>query len=710
MYPSELKESITRIETTREKRLTKNDILLEGDEKNDLIRRYHPNFVDEGMSELLVGLNKGDRAPRELTELLEGNSPVDPDSVDLEAVNYEVDVLVLGGGGAGTAAALSAYENGAKVLLATKLRFIDSDTMKFQGGIQAATKPNDSPAIHYLDTIGSGGIANIPDLVEGMVCDAPSMVQWLESVGCMFDKEADGTIRTEFGERTSRKRVHTARDRLGLEIMRSLIDEVYNRGIPVLEYSPAIELIMDDKAQVAGAILINLETKKEVILVRAKTVVLATGGDGQLHYQGFPCTDHYGATADGLAMTYRAGTKLLLLDALQYIPTSIVYPEQMVGQPIDEKVRRLGAELANIKGEQFIHHLETDDVLTSAVIRECKNGFGIKTPKGLHGIWLDTPMIEILQGPGTIQKELPSIYKEFRTFGIDITKEPILVYPSHYYSNGGIKIDPQGATSVPNLYAAGKVCGGVHGRHLLRDNLLLDVLVYGRRAGKAAAQRGKEVELGKLTLEHVRQWQDKLKKGRLQERPISPKLVPDYAIHGKVINADWHRRERFEIRKEEERPRLQPVDIKKIESILNEVMDAKAPSIARARLLSKRGLSADNKLDVMEDIIGTKTCLGCGNCNDVCPVIAREPDRRQRTEERTSMALETILLGPEECDRCYACILACPQVDITIKHYVVNRRMVEIMSWLDSRIGDKNEPDLDLFVEEALSYWKGKEP
>jgi succinate dehydrogenase/fumarate reductase flavoprotein subunit/ferredoxin len=703
MYSIELKESISRIEFTREKRLKEDYPRLPEDERCALVRQNHANDADQGRRELLVGPNKGDCAPQELAELLEGNSLVDPDRVDLGAVDYDIDVLVLGSGGAGAAAALSAQEKGANVLLVTKLGFFDSDTMRFEGGIQAANRSNDSPVIHYLDTMGGGFFDNIPDLVEVMVRDAPSIVQWLESLGCMFVKEADGTLRTEFGEGTSRKRVHHARGCLGLEIMRNLYDELCNRGIPVLEYLPAIELIMDDTAQIAGAILINLESKKEAIRVRAKTVVLATGGDGQLHYQGFPCTDHYGAMADGLAMAYRAGAKSLLLDAIQYIPTGIIFPEQMVGQPVDEKIRRLGAKFANIKGEQFIYHLETDDVLTSAMIRECKNGFGIKTPKGLNGIWLDTPMIEVLHGPGTIQKELPSIYDEFKTFNIDITKEPILVFPSQYFSNGGIKIDSQGATSIPNLYAAGKVCGGVHGRHLLKDNLLLDVLVFGRRAGKAAAERAKEVKLGKLTLEHLRKWRDELKRSGLQKQSIAPKLIPDYAKHGKVIRADWLRRERFEIRKEEERPRLKEVDINEIELILNEILDTSAPPVARARLLSKRGLSGDNRLDIMENVIGAKTCLGCGNCNDVCPIIAREPHRRERTPERTSMALETVLLAPEECDRCYACIIACPQVDTTIKYYVVNRRMIEVVSWLDSRIGDKDEPDLDLFIEEALS-------
>jgi len=704
MYPSDLREQIARIEITREKRLEENYLRQAEEDRSAFIQAYHPHFVDGGIRQILVGPNRSDRAPDELAALLEGNSPVDPDVVDLEAVDYDVDVLVLGGGGAGSAAALSAQENGAKVLLATKLPLIDSDTAQFRGGIQAAVHPNDSPAIHYLDTIGGGRFANIPDLVEGLVRDAPSVLQWLESLGCIFDKELDGTMRTELGEGASRKRVHTARDRLGLEIMRNLCDEMYNRGITVLEQAPALELIMDDKGRVAGAILMNMETKKEVSLVRAKTVVLATGGDGQLHYHGFPSTDHYGATADGLAMAYRVGTKLLLLDAVQYHPSGIVYPEQMVGQPIDEKMRKLGAKFANRKGEQFIHHLEPQDVVTSAIISECKKGFGVKTPKGLQGVWLDTPMIEVMQRPGTIQREFPTLYTEFRTFGLDIAKEPILVYPTLYCHNGGIQIDAQGATSIPNLYAAGKVCGGVHGRHMLRDNLLPDMLVYGRRAGKAAAQTAEKTKPGKLTLGHVRKWQDELKKAGLSKRPITPQLIPDYARHGNVIRADWHRRDRFEGRKEVKLPRIEPVDIKEIEFILNQILDAKVSPVARARMLSDRGLSADHKLDVMENVIGTKTCLGCGNCNDVCPVVGREPTRRKRTEERSSMALETILLGPEECDRCYSCVLACPQVDITIKQYVVNCRMVEVMPWLDSRISEAKEPDLDLLIEEVLSH------
>jgi succinate dehydrogenase / fumarate reductase flavoprotein subunit len=700
MYPPELKQSVVQIQVGRDKRLKEDcPSLAEGD-KTDLLEKYHPNYVVQGLRKIRVGPNKGMRAPKELADLLEGHSRVDPEVMEIGAVDYDVDVLVLGGGGAGAAAAILAQENGANVLLATKLRLCDANTLIAQGGIQAADKPDDSPIIHYLDTMRGGNFSNVPDLVEALVRDAPAMIQWLESLGCTFDKEADGTMCTDGAEGLSRKRLHTAGDYIGAEIMRTLGDEVLNRGITVLEYSPALELIMDDKGQVAGALLMNLETN-EVSLVRAKTTVLATGGGGQLYYQGFPSTNHYGATADGLVLAYRVGAELLFIDTIQYYPTSVVYPKDMVGQLVMEKVRGLGAKLVNARGEQFICSRETEDVVTAAIIRECQRGLGVKTETEMQGVWLDTPMIELLHGAGTIQQNLAAMYLQFKRVDIDITKEPILVYPALHYQNGGIKIDAQGATTVANLYAAGEVSGGVHGRNKLKGNALLDILVYGRRAGKAAAQRARETQLGKLTWEHVKRWQGKLKKARLQKRPVSPQLLPDYARHSKVMTPDWQRRYRFELRKERVLPRLQPVDTKYIEVILNNILDAKVPPVARMRLLSS-GFSTDHKLDIMEDVTGSRTCLGCGNCNDICPLIAREPSRRERTEERTSMALETILVG-EDCDRCQACVLVCPQVNVTIKQYIVNRRAVETMSRLDSRIGDDQTPDLDLFVEETIA-------
>ncbi len=147
-------------------------------------------------------------------------------------------------------------------------------------------------------------------------------------------------------------------------------------------------------------------------------------------------------------------------------------------------------------------------------------------------------------------------------------------------------------------------------------------------------------------------------------------------------------------------PLRNQTNVKDVEGVLHEVLSTTAPPVARCRLLSS-GFSPTHALEVTENLAGVKACLGCGNCIDICPVLAREPKRREKTEQRTSMALEN-LVG-EDCDRCYACVMVCPQVDTTIKHYVVNRRMIEVMSRIQDRIGDEGEPDLDLYLEEALN-------
>ncbi len=527
-----MEESIRKIEATRGRRLKETLPRLTDEEKPPLLQEYHPDFIEESMRELLVGPNKGDRTPNELADLLEGNSRVSPDKIDLSKIDYDVDVLVIGCGGAGASAALLAQENEAEVLLVTKLRLGDANTVGAQAGTQAADRPNDSPAIHYLDTMGGGRFTNIPELVEALVKDAPSAIKWLEQLGVNWDKEPDGSMHELSGGGASRRRLHSARDYTGLEEMRVLRDEVKNRQIDYLEFSPAVELILGDKGQIAGAILVNLETN-EIILVRAKSVVIATGGIGRLHIQNFPTTNHYGATADGLILAYRVGAELIFMDTMQYHPTGAAYPVQILGQLVTEKVRTLGAQLVNIEGKQFIMPLEPRDVVASANIRECQERRkGIEIPTGEVGVWLDSPMIDIIRGEGTIARELPAMVRQFRRFNIDITKEPMLVYPTLHYQNGGIKINTDGATTVPGLFAAGECEGGVHGRNRLIGNSTLDLFVFGRRAGKAAAQYAKEVKQGSLTLDHVRQWQKELEQVGLAElRPISPMLLPDYARH-----------------------------------------------------------------------------------------------------------------------------------------------------------------------------------
>jgi succinate dehydrogenase/fumarate reductase flavoprotein subunit len=534
-YTPAMRESIKRVEASRPARLHETWPMMTPAEKQEVLRKFHPDYIPEGMRELRVGPGQGMRTPHELADLLEGHSLLRGVELDLERVDFDTDVLIIGGGGAGSAAALLAREQGARVLMVTKLRHGDANTMMAQGGIQAADKPNDSPVIHYLDVIGGGHFSNDPDLVEGLVRDAPEVIAWLESLGCMFDKEPDGTMVTIHGGGTSRKRMHSARDYSGAEIMRTLRDEVrsYPEDITVVEFAPAIELLMDDKGQAAGAVLLNLETGEHCV-ARAKTTIIATGGSGRLHYQGYATTNHYGATGDGVVLAYRVGANVSFLDTMQYHPTGAAYPAQIVGLLVTEKVRGLGAQVCNIDGKQFVFPRETRDVEASAVIRECiERGNGVKTPTGFTGVWLDSPMIDILHGPGTIQKELPAMVRQFARFGIDIIHDPMLVYPTLHYQNGGVSLKPDGSTSVPNLFGAGEISGGVHGRNRLMGNSLLEVTVYGRRAGRAAGQRAKEVTLGKLTLVHVGAWEKGLVEAGIETEVESPLILPDYTRHGR---------------------------------------------------------------------------------------------------------------------------------------------------------------------------------
>ncbi|MDE6540004.1 MAG: FAD-binding protein, partial [Ruminococcus sp.] len=372
---------------------------MTAEEKDVLLKTFHPDYREDQFSVLEVGANKGGKVPTQLAELLQGQSRINPADIDLSNPDYDTDVLIIGGGGAGSSCAIEADEAGVKAMIVTKLRIGDANTMMAEGGIQAADKPNDSPAIHYVDAFGGGHFAAKPELVNKLVTKAPEAIQWLNKLGVEFDKEADGTMITTHGGGTSRKRMHAAKDYSGAEIMRTLRDEVLNRGIPVIDFTAAVEIILDENGKAAGAVLMNMETK-ELMVARAKTVVIATGGAGRMHYQGFPTSNHYGATADGLVLSYRVGAKLRDVDTLQYHPTGTGYPEQIFGALVTEKVRSLGAKLVNIDGEVFMNPLETRDVTASSIIRECTaRDKGIETNLG-KAVWLDTPMIELIHGEG----------------------------------------------------------------------------------------------------------------------------------------------------------------------------------------------------------------------------------------------------------------------------------------------------------------------
>ena len=528
MYSEKFQQSIAAVEAAREKNIALEPERMTAKQKEDLLAEFHPDYKQNEFSVLKAGPNKGEKVPHELAEMLQAHSRITKDCVDLSKPDYETDVLIIGGGGAGSSAAIEAHEAGADVMIVTKLRIGDANTMMAEGGIQAADKPNDSPAIHFVDAFGGGHFAAKKELLRKLVCDAPEAIQWLSNLGVEFDKDAEGTMVTTHGGGTSRKRMHAAKDYSGAEIMRTLRDEVLNRGIPVVDFTAAIELILDKDGKAAGAVLMNMETK-ELLVAKAKTVIIATGGAGRMHYQGFPTSNHYGATADGLVLGYRVGAKLLYAETLQYHPTGVAHPEQIFGALVTEKVRSLGAKLVNVNGEVFMHPLETRDVAAASIIRECSaRGNGVETGNGL-GVWLDTPMIEKIGGEGTIEKRIPAMMRMFEKYGIDIRKEPILVYPTLHYQNGGLDITEDGmTTNVENLFVAGEAVGGIHGRNRLMGNSLLDIIVFGRSAGIHAAAKAKDTTVGELTLDHIDAFEAELEAVGIKTDAVSPKLLPDY--------------------------------------------------------------------------------------------------------------------------------------------------------------------------------------
>ena len=531
MFTESMLESIKKVEATRAERMGMEPRRMTAEEKSELLKAYHPDYRPEGFKEIQIGPNKGQKAPVELANLLHSNSRLLDENIDLSKIDYDVDVLVIGGGGAGAAAAIEANEAGANVMVVTKLRIGDANTMMAEGGIQAADKENDSPVQHYLDAFGGGHFAARPELLRRLVMEAPDAIRWLNDLGVMFDKDEDGRMVTTHGGGTSRKRMHACKDYSGAEIMRTVRDEVLNRKIPVVEFTSAVELIKDDKGQVAGAVLLNMETG-DYFVARAKTVIIATGGAGRLHYQNFPTSNHYGATADGLILGYRAGAPLLYQDTIQYHPTGVAYPSQIFGALVTEKVRSIGAMLVNREGEAFMHPLETRDVAAASIIRECSTrAMGVQTPLG-SGVWLDTPMIEQLHGEGTIEKRIPAMLRMYMNYGIDMRKQPILIYPTLHYQNGGLEIGGEGFTkTIPNLLVAGEAVGGIHGRNRLMGNSLLDIIVFGRNAGKAAAAKAKEVTLGTPNLNHIYEYAQMLKQADCAEAGVSPLLLPQYARH-----------------------------------------------------------------------------------------------------------------------------------------------------------------------------------
>src|SRR5215203_6067557 len=385
------------------------------------------------------------------------------------ATYVSVDVLVVGSGASGLAAALSAEREGARVALATKGALQSCNSAKAQGGIQAALGPGDSPEIHAEDVWRSSHETADRRLVEILTSEAPSAIHWLEELGVPFTRENGGYRLARCGGAV-RKRLLQVGDRTGLAITSALKDAFEAGSGTAFPKSPLTELKEIENGWLARCGQHDIE---------AGTVVLAAGGRcfREAKERGELSTNHPGATGEVTHFALALGAESRDLDALQYHPNGGAWPATMQGYSIPETTRAYGAVLLNADGEEFTDSLGPRD--------EVAKGNGVETPDGRPAVYLDTTRIS----EADAEVSLPYMLRRYRAGGIDPLAEPILTYPVLHYQNGGLVIDEHGETTVDGLYAAGEIAGGTHGRNRMMGNSLLECTVFGRRAGHAAARK-----------------------------------------------------------------------------------------------------------------------------------------------------------------------------------------------------------------------------
>ncbi len=391
-----------------------------------------------------------------------------------------IDVLVIGSGASGLAAAVSAERAGANVALATKGSLQANNSSKAQGGIQASFGADDSPEQHAVDVMASSHETANPALVEVLTCDAHSAIHWLEELGVQFTRDADGGYRLARCGGASRKRLLQVGDRTGHAITKALREAWEGGSGTSVANAP-----LRDLTQVNG----HWRARVGDDTVDAGTVVLAAGGRcyREAEERGELSTNHPGATGEVTRIALELGAESRDLDALQYHPNGGAWPANMQGYSIPETTRAYGAVLLNADGAEFTDSLGPRDQVSQAIFDEVAKGKGVETPDGRPAVYLDTTRI----APEDAEISLPYMLRRYRGAGIDPLGEKILTYPVLHYQNGGLVIDTDAETTLPGVYACGEIAGGTHGRNRMMGNSLLECVVFGRRAGRAAAEKAK---------------------------------------------------------------------------------------------------------------------------------------------------------------------------------------------------------------------------
>jgi succinate dehydrogenase / fumarate reductase flavoprotein subunit len=424
------------------------------------------------------------------------------------SANYEThehDVLIIGAGGAGLRAAIEALGQGASVGVVCKSLLGKAHTVMAEGGIAAAMANVDSAdnwKVHFRDTMRGGKLLNNWRMAQLHAQEAPDRVRELEQWGALFDRTERGDIlQRAFGGHTYRRLCHVG-DRTGLEMIRTLQDRGVQLGFDCYMECTVTRLLKDGD-RIAGAFAYWREHGRFVVF-KAKSLVIATGGIGKAWRI---TSNSWEYTGDGMALAYEAGAELMDMEFVQFHPTGMVWPPGVQGILVTEAVRGEGGVLRNKLGQRFMEkydpqrmELSTRDVVARAIYTEVREGRG--TEHG--GAYLD-----ISHRPADyVKRKLPSMYHQFLELAdVDITKGPMEVGPTCHYMMGGIRVDAETqASTVPGLFAAGEVaCVSINGANRLGGNSLSDLLVFGRRAGLAAAEHAQRVSKPALDSAQIEQ-------------------------------------------------------------------------------------------------------------------------------------------------------------------------------------------------------------
>jgi succinate dehydrogenase / fumarate reductase flavoprotein subunit len=441
--------------------------------------------------------------------------------------NYEVrehDVLIIGAGGAGLRAAIEALAQGASVGVVCKSLLGKAHTVMAEGGIAAAmcnVDAADSWKVHFRDTMRGGKLLNNWCMAQLHAMEAPARVEELEQWGALFDRTESGTIlQRAFGGHTFKRLCHVG-DRTGLELIRTLQDRGVQQGIDCYMECTVTRLLIEN-GRFVGAFAYWRETGRFIVF-KAKAVVIATGGIGKAWTV---TSNSWEYTGDGMALAYEAGAELMDMEFVQFHPTGMVWPPGVQGILVTEAVRGEGGILRNKLGERFMEkydpkrmELSTRDIVARSIYTEVREGRG--TEHG--GAYLD-----ISHKPAEyVKKKLPSMYHQFKELAdVDITKGPMEVGPTCHYVMGGIRVEAEtGQSTVPGIFAAGEAAAGLHGANRLGGNSLSDLLVFGRRAGMAAAAHSKQVKSGSTDNAQIQEAEKELL------APFSNEGESPYAVH-----------------------------------------------------------------------------------------------------------------------------------------------------------------------------------